>query len=639
MFRPLPMQRVTLQVLREDAPHAALVLAENGLFDPEPSHKLEEQLPEAPSEHYRELYRSARARLDKILACCGLLREEPLTRTRVVEERELEQVNERLGELWRELSEKEERLHRLQEERKSAEQLLGTLDKFSNLDLDLGLLQGQKRFLDIHIGTLPSANLQRLSEAAGLAGYFMKPFLESEETAYVVVAGPMGHQQEELNRLLEAAGFHPLTIPGEFRDHPEKVRSGLDERIRRNEDEVAALDRELQARAVRYRDELTYLEETLELAQPYAELTDALRGRGGLSLISGWVPTRELPRLRSLLEEALPHPFVLDAREPFPDERSRVPSFVRHSRLLRPFAELVKNYGVPRYGEVDPTVLFALTFTAMFGMMFGDVGHGLIFTAAGIYLLFTPLRRFTPCVVGAGLSSTLFGFLYGSVFGYEELIHPIWVAPLSDPMLMLTVALYWGVGFILLVTAITVINRISDGRWLDALLDGKGVTGGLLYLGGLALGQSWFSGEPVGWLHWAAVAVPLGVILGYSWRHQKAGLGEKILVVFMEGFETLLGYIANTLSFLRVAAFSLNHVALAIAVFTLAEMMGTMGHWITVVLGNVFIMVLEGAIVAIQVLRLEYYEGFSRFFGGEGREFCPLKLQTRKPGGKATGAG
>ncbi len=275
----------------------------------------------------------------------------------------------------------------------------------------------------------------------------------------------------------------------------------------------------------------------------------------------------------------------------------------------------------------------------MFGMMFGDVGHGLIFTAAGIYLLFTPLRRFSPCVVGAGLSSTLFGFLYGSVFGYEEIIHPIWVAPLSDPMLMLTVALYWGVGFILLVTAITVINRISDGRWLDALLDGKGVAGGLLYLGGLALGQSWFSGEPVGWLHWVGVAAPLGVILGYSWRHQKAGLGEKILVVFMEGFETLLGYIANTLSFLRVAAFSLNHVALAIAVFTLAEMMGTTGHWITVVLGNVFIMVLEGAIVAIQVLRLEYYEGFSRFFGGEGREFCPLKLQTRKPGGKATGAG
>ena len=95
----------------------------------------------------------------------------------------------------------------------------------------------------------------------------------------------------------------------------------------------------------------------------------------------------------------------------------------------------------------------------------------------------------------------------------------------------------------------------------------------------------------------------------------------------MEGFETVLSFVSNTLSFLRVAAFSLNHVALAIAVFTLASMLGSAGHWITIVLGNLFIMVLEGAIVAIQTMRLEYYEGFSRFFAGEGREFRPLQFE------------
>ena len=122
--------------------------------------------------------------------------------------------------------------------------------------------------------------------------------------------------------------------------------------------------------------------------------------------------------------------------------------------------------------------------------------------------------------------------------------------------------------------------------------------------------------------------VPLAVILAYQWHHLDATLGEKIIVVFIEGFETLLGFIANTLSFLRVAAFSLNHVALAIAVFTIANMLGPTGHWITVVLGNHFILVLEGAIVTIQVLRLEYYEGFSRFFNGDGREFRPLTMKT-----------
>jgi len=86
--------------------------------------------------------------------------------------------------------------------------------------------------------------------------------------------------------------------------------------------------------------------------------------------------------------------------------------------------------------------------------------------------------------------------------------------------------------------------------------------------------------------------------------------------------------VSGTLSFLRVAAFSLNHIALATAVFAIAGMMDSFGHWVTVVLGNIFIVVLEGAIVAIQCLRLEYYEGFSRFFSGEGKAFEPLRLET-----------
>lgn len=78
---------------------------------------------------------------------------------------------------------------------------------------------------------------------------------------------------------------------------------------------------------------------------------------------------------------------------------------------------------------------------------------------------------------------------------------------------------------------------------------------------------------------------------------------------------------------MRVAAFSINHVALALAVFTIADSLGTTGRWITLVIGNLVILGLEGAIVAIQVLRLEYYEGFSRFYSGSGRAFQPLVLR------------
>ena len=120
---------------------------------------------------------------------------------------------------------------------------------------------------------------------------------------------------------------------------------------------------------------------------------------------------------------------------------------------------------------------------------------------------------------------------------------------------------------------------------------------------------------------------PMMVILQFQWRQSSAGLFERVLVVFIEGLEHIISNVSGTLSFLRVAAFSLNHIALAAAVFSIAAMMDVVGHGLTVVLGNIFIIVLEGAIVAIQCLRLEYYEGFSRFFTGKGKAFEPLKIE------------
>jgi V/A-type H+/Na+-transporting ATPase subunit I len=365
--------------------------------------------------------------------------------------------------------------------------------------------------------------------------------------------------------------------------------------------------------------------QTLALGQPYVELVgEALRGRGGLSLISGWVPRDDVPRLERALHEQIGPRFHLTVREPAPEERFRVPSMIEYRGWLRPFATLVRSYGVPRYGEIDPTVLFAVSFVLMFGMMFGDLGQGGIIALGGI-LLWKNLRGFGPFVLSIGLSSMFFGLAYGSVFGIEEWVHPLWMSPMHDPIRMLTLALYWGIGFIVVATMLTVVNRISEGDLRGALLDGRGLGGLAFYAGALfAVWRSLYH-DAFGAPEFAALVLPMSVILGYKWDKHRAPPGERILVVLIEGLETVIGYFANTLSFLRVAAFSLNHVALFLAVFAIANTLGTAGHWITVAIGNIFVLVLEGAIVMIQVLRLEYYEGFSRFFSGDGREFRPLR--------------
>jgi V/A-type H+-transporting ATPase subunit I len=297
----------------------------------------------------------------------------------------------------------------------------------------------------------------------------------------------------------------------------------------------------------------------------------------------------------------------------------------------------VRNYGIPRYGEFDPTWLFAISFVLMFGMMFGDIGQGLVIALAG-FALSGKARAFRSLFVATGLSATAFGFAYGSLFGFETLIEPLWVSPLHDPVRMLTAAVMWGIGFITIAQSLTIYNRLAVGEVSKALFDAGGVAGLMLYLGAAAGVYGVATEGSFGNVAAAVSCVGLGVILAWNWMENHGGMGERLLTVLIETFESVIGFFSNTLSFMRVAAFSINHVALALAVFTIANSFEPTGRWIAIVIGNLVIMVLEGAIVAIQVLRLEYYEGFSRFYSGSGRAFQPLVLKNQVGAGQRTGS-
>ncbi len=319
-------------------------------------------------------------------------------------------------------------------------------------------------------------------------------------------------------------------------------------------------------------------------------------------------------------------PFELTSRDPRPDERKLVPTVPGKSRLLAPFALLVKQYGIPAYGEVDPTPLFAVTFLLMFGMMFGDLGHGAVIALAA-WLARRKLPNFYLFGVFAGISSMGFGLLFGSLFGYEEIVPALWMSPLHDPILMLKVALGWGIAFIVVACLLGIYNRLATADPMGAVFERHGLINLLFYLAFLWGGYRLATAGSFGTLPTLLVVVSLLALAVFQWHHLTAPTGEKALVVAIETLDTVIVYLSNTLSFLRVSAFSLNHVALSLAIFTLAGMMGSFGHVVTVILGNVFILVLEGGIVMIQVMRLQYYEGFSRYFSGDGHAFLPLRLR------------
>ncbi len=625
MFTPTPMHHVGISLLSEELTQAGLLLARYGYFAPDPLQEEMEHLPETPQQRYTSCFASARSHLQKIL---DFLEYRPETGQTIPEQaptlQQLLELEAWLGSIWQQCSSRAEAARRHEEKLKDIHRLEELLRCYRNLDLDLGMLRREYRFLNILTGTIPQENSTRLREAIAMIGYTLTQVSRYEGLLHIVIAG-LKEKEHNLKTVLKAADFHLFVLPEELSGHPGKVARQLQEQEQKILHEQRHLQLDIQASVKEYGQRLDQATQVLLAASGFPQFGQSLRSRGGLAYISGWVPVQKTNALEAMLKHGLQGPVIMERRQPDAREQHRVPSYIHHANWLRPFTALVRNFGIPRYQEIDPTWFFTISFIIMFGMMFGDLGHGAIIFLAP-WLWPGKLGKLRSALMTAGLSSMLFGALYGSVFGYEHLFPALWMPPLSDPVLMLKVAFFWGVGFIFLASLLSIRNDLVENRFARAFFDSRGIAGLLLYLSILFGGWQWFEHGSVDvWSRFLLFA-SLATVLGYKWQQQQSAAGERLLVVAIEGFETFMNYISNTLSFLRVAAFGLNHVALSVAVFALADMLGSTGYWITIVLGNLFILILEGAIVTIQVLRLEYYEGFSRFFRGDGHEFRPMRL-------------
>lgn len=626
MFRAQPMSRVTLWLLASEAPDAALLLARHGIFAPVSAR--DARLPEAPAEHYREVFQEADTRLGKILEHCGgempAIPDDAVAPNQV----ELNALNDWLKTLWQTCSATNLAEQCIEEERNRLSALRETFSRLETLDLDLSRLFKPESLLDARLGQVPAGNVHRLKESLVLAGYLLSVFDTHEGQSFAVIAGPRGGG-EGMGGVLSQAGWRDLPVPEELQRHPEAVRKYLAQENERLEASHSAHCRVISDNLVRFGERIQGARVQLALARPLAEASiNGVRGKGALAVFSGWVPRQALAELNLALEQRFHGRYLVEARQPRVEENDQVPSRHHYPFWLRPFVPLVNSYGIPRYGEFDPSLLFALTYLLLFGAMFGDVGHGgvIVLLAA---LLYRKLGRAAWLGIAAGVASMVFGLLYGSIFGYEDVLEPIWLSPLHDPIRILTVAILFGVGFIVFTLLANTWNKLVAGHAAEAMFDSTGLAGLVFYLGAVG-GLADQAGMPAvaghGSQAWSVALVGIVAVALFKWVETRASLGERILVTAIETLETGINLFANTLSFMRVAAFSLNHVALALAVFTIASGLGTAGHWLTIFLGNVVIIVLEGGIVAIQALRLMYYEGFSRFFSGDGTAFVPLKL-------------
>lgn len=626
-LRSSPMKHMSLFLLKDDVPDAAVILAQSQAFDISKANVPDKKLVEHYEEDYAKEFDQSLERYKKIISFLNINLTDKVKEVSQISYQKLKHSNEQLGEIWNQCLLFEIRQRKLHEQKNMIGYLKAIWKNMAIFNTDLSMIDQSLQFLDIRIGTMPSGYVTRLKKSLSLEGYHLDKYMFAGESTHVVIAG-LKENQEKIKSLLDAAGFQRIQIPEELQGQPEKVSSKIQQLEHQYHAEYLHYKQNLTIFRDRYINQILVVGDILALAKPYRLLSQEMRGVGALIKVSGWVLKSEIDSIKHQLNKSLGKKAVIIIREPEPDEFSSIPSDVKHSKWVRPFMNLIKHYGIPRYNEFDPSWFFTLSYILMFGIMFGDVGHGL-----SLMLLALVFYRKWPDIafflLPVGISSVVFGFLYGSIFCYEHIIPAIWVAPLSDPVLMLKVAFLWGVSFIIMLNIFSIYNRVAAKNIRHVILDSQGVVGLLLYIAMLWIGYL-FAIDSFNKSYLLFVLIPLIFISVNKWFSYHECHGERLIIVLIEGYELMINYLANTISFLRLAAFSLNHVALAITVFTLADMMEGTGYWVTIVLGNLFILILEGAVVAIQTLRLEYYEGFSRFFYADGYQFKPLTISPKK---------
>ena len=545
----------------------------------------------------------------------------------VLLENRVEDISQKIGDFEQNYDECVKKINLNEKQNEEALIKIEEASRLENIDIDMKKLY-DLQYIKFRYGSIPKKNLEEIKKELENLNIILLEVKEEGDLSWIIYFTTTEFVSE-VDGIFNIQKFERELLPDDLIRTPKEYLRNLKEEINAKERENS----ELNAQIEKIRKEgMTKILSLYRELQTYDKINTIkkyiVHDQNGSFYVVAWIPENNLRKMQKKLEGIPDIDYVVrDGENP--------PTKLKNNKIIKPFEELVKMYGMPKMDELDPTWFVALTTFIMFGFMFGDVGHGLVFLILGIILLLKKKKTSGAILFAGGLSSTIFGVLYGSVFGKENIIKPVLISPMNDINTMLVYGIVVGTIFILMAMFLNIINGIKNKDMKKIFLDKNGVAGVALYSFVLVCVTYYFlKGKMLVSIN-VIIAIALVLVIVIMFNDQISNFLEKkkekattpIVEKIFEIIEMLLSFLSNTISFLRLAAFAINHAGLCMAVYLLADMSTGAGNILIAVLGNVIVLVLEGLIVGIQTLRLEYYELFSRFYDGSGKEYKSIKSQ------------
>jgi len=566
----------------------------------------------------------------------------------------LNKADTQLAPISEEVRAEKVQLQKAQKDEADSEALMGALKVVSDFSSNLTGLSDLKHFKGV-VSLVENEKLEEFRKSLPEAVFLSQP-ITKEQT--LVMAAVAKAEETKLDKTMKLLELKPLAIPPNFPQNPAEAYT----RASQDHGAAVAAREKAEAQMVESRERHgTDLLALRELSEASRKTLDEARVSGGmqrLATISGYVPAKKEAKLKEMFGRWIVHTETVDPVA----EGEHVPVLMENKEGLGLFQPVTLEQGIPAEHEVDPTPLVSFVFPIFFGMMFGDVGHGLILT---LFMLFVRhrsvgnMRKWANIFIVAGISAMVFGIFFGEFFELPfsrfvpipaviEIIHRAAgaqdVFSTNGVYQVMEIAILIGVAHLTTALSLDIYEGTKEHSKLELWLEKVPVL--TMYLGGVGYGLAFVGvGFSFNVLGSTAPAPLLGVPIDVLGAVSLAVLVPSMLVLLigkaiaiktgkikegsflgalsnggLEVFERISQFLSNTISYVRLAVMLLVHAALLLIInlkFPLSNPVDIV-PW---VIFNLLILTFEVFIVYVQDLRLHLYEFFTKFYTGQGKPF------------------